>query len=49
MSATVPSKNRTKARYIAPSLTVYGSATKLTAGGTGNSNEGAGTDPAKRP
>lgn len=49
MSATVPTKKRAKSSYVAPSLTVYGPATKLTAGGTGQANEGGGTDPTKRP
>jgi hypothetical protein len=35
--------------YSAPKLIVYGDMIKFTAGGTGTSNEGSGTDPTKHP
>ncbi len=49
MSATVRAKKTAKRPYLAPSLTIYGSAMKLTAGGTGQADEGAGNDPTKHP
>jgi hypothetical protein len=49
MATTDRSKKQAKTPYSAPTLSVYGSVTKLTAGGTGPSNEGSGSDPLKHP
>lgn len=45
----MPKVTKLRKSYSPPKLIVYGDMLKFTAGGTGTSNEGSGTDPTKHP
>ena len=43
------SKSKIEIAYSRPTLRIFGDVLKLTAGGSGQSNEGSSTDPLKHP